>query len=269
MVDILLPIYNGESYLRQQLDSILEQSYPDWRLFVRDDGSKDNSIDILKDYIDRYPQKIVLLKDQFGNQGTSGCVNLLLKHVSTDYFMYCDQDDIWEPNKIEMTMMEMKRLEKLYPNHPLLVCSDASCVDENNTLLNPSFFKNQKFIDTTDNVYKMLALNIVQGSTALMNKNVLDVIKEIPYGLYHDWWTAVNVVYYGKVSYIHQPLLRYRQHQSNVVGALNVGPRYLLNKIVHIKKQIGIYYLMYNSLKFKPSIFKWAYYKLIINLKRF
>ena len=269
MIDILLPLYNGEKYLCQQLDSILGQSFADWRILIRDDGSTDKSIDIVHDYISKYPHKFVSINDRFGNQGTTGCVNLLLNHVVSDYFMFCDQDDIWELNKIEVSMQEMKRLEKQYPRKPLLVCSDACCIDGNGNKICSSFYDSQKFIDTTNNIHKMLALNIVQGSTALMNKAVLDVIKEMPNGLYHDWWTAVNVVCYGKVSYIHQPLLRYRQHQSNVVGALNVGPCYLIKKLSHVKEQMGIYILMYKSLRFKVSIIKWTYYKLLINLRRF
>lgn len=269
MIDILLPLYNGEKYLGQQLDSILGQSFADWRVIVRDDGSTDNSIDILNKYISKYPHKFVLIDDRFGNQGTTGCINILLNHVTSDYFMFCDQDDIWEPNKIDVSMKEINRLEIENPEKPLLVCSDACCIDGNGKTICSSFFDSQKFIDTTDNVHKMLALNVVQGSTALMNKHVLDVIRGIPNGLYHDWWTAVNVVHYGKISYIHQPLLKYRQHQSNVVGALNVGARYLLLKLSHLKRQLGIYVLMYKSLKFKPSVIKWAYYKFIINIHRF
>ena len=269
MIDILLPLYNGGHFLRQQLDSILGQSYTDWRVLVRDDGSIDNSIDIITEYKSKYPNKFVLIEDKYGNQGTTGCINLILRFVSSEYFMFCDQDDIWEPNKIEITIREMKRLEKRYPRMPLLVCTDACCIDESNKQTNPSFYKSQKFIDTTDNVHKMLALNIVQGSTSLMNRKVKEIIYKIPQNIYHDWWTAVNVVYYGKVSYLNVPLLRYRQHQSNVVGALEVGPKYLLGKLTHFKRQLSVYYAMYKSLRFKPSIIKWTYYKFIINIRRF
>ncbi len=269
MIDILLPLYNGERYLSQQLDSIFGQSYKNWRLLVRDDGSTDNSVAIIKEYISKYPKKIVLIEDQYGNKGTTGCINIILGYVCSGYFMFCDQDDIWEPNKIEVTMKEMNKLEIQFPGKPLLVCSDACCIDGNGNTICSSFFSSQKFIDATDNVHKLLALNVVQGSTELMNKKAKEVIYPIPNGLYHDWWTAVNVVFYGKVYYIHQPLMRYRQHNSNVVGALNVGPRYLLQKLSHIKNQMGIYCLMYKSLRFKPSIIKWVYYKLVFNLQRF
>lgn len=268
MIDILLPVYNGKKYLSQQLDSIIEQTYSDWRIIVRDDGSEDDSLKIIKEYANKLPLKFLIITDTFGNLGPTACLNKLLYHSSSDYFMFCDQDDLWEPNKIELSMQEMKRLEDGYPEMPILVCSDACCIDENDKLLCRSLFESQKFVDTTDDVHKMLALNIVQGATTMMNKIVKDIIYEMPQGLYHDWWVAVNVVYFGKVSYIHKPLLRYRQHRFNVVGALDVGPHYLLQKMSHVKRQMTIYVRMYKSLTFKPSIIKWVYYKFILNVHR-
>lgn len=268
MIDILLPTYNGAKYLPPLLDSILNQTYNDVRFIVRDDGSKDSTLEVIKGYKNRYPERFTLVEDRLGNQGTSGSNDVLIKYVTSDYFMFCDQDDIWEPNKIEVCMKEMNRLESQYSDKPILVCSDACCFDENDNITAPSFFESQKFCDVTDNYHKMLALNVVQGATALMNKKVLDVIKYIPKDLFHDWWVGVIVCYYGKVSYIHQPLLRYRQHSSNVVGALNVGGGYLWNKISHVRKQWSIYSSMYRQLPFKPSILKWGYYKFLINLKR-
>lgn len=268
MIDILLPTYNGAEYLPALLDSILNQTAKDVRVIVRDDGSKDNTWEVINDYKNRFPDKFLLVEDDEGNQGTSGCNNLLLRHVTSDYFMFCDQDDIWEKNKIEESMNEMRRLEQFFPDKPLLVCTDALCFNEKGETTAESFFNSQKFIDVTDSYHKMLALNIVQGATALMNKKVLNVVSFIPQKLFHDWWAGVIVAYYGKVSYIHKPLLRYRQHSSNVVGANDVGIKYITIKILHLKKQWEIYKTMYRMLPFKPNILKWAYYKMIINIKR-
>lgn len=268
MIDILLPTYNGEKYIRQQVDSIIHQTYQDWRLIVRDDGSKDNTIQIVKDYCELYPKKIMYIEDDEGNKGTSGCLNILLKYVNSDYFMFCDQDDIWLENKIELLTKEMFRLERTYIDNPILVCSDASCINENNDVLCNSFFENQKFIDTTDDYCKLLALNVVQGSTTLMNKKVKEIIKYIPLNIYHDWWVAVNTAYYGKVHYVHKSLLLYRQHKGNVVGALEIDYKYLIAKILNFKKQILIYVHMYKLLSFHPSIIKWIYYKVIISMRR-
>lgn len=269
MIDILLPTYNGAVYIRQQLDSIINQTYPEWHVIIRDDGSSDDTIEIINEYIVVYPHKFSLIRDNLGNQGTSGNIDLLMHHSSADYFMFCDQDDIWEPNKIEVCMQTMTSLEVNNPQKPILVCSDACCIDENNKVICNSFFASQKFIDTTDSLYKMLALNIVQGSTTLMNRYVREVVKFIPKDYYHDAWVACIVKYYGIVQYLHQPLLRYRQHQNNVVGALNVGPQYMIGKISIIVNLFKHYKKTFALLPFRISILKWAIYKLIINLKRF
>lgn len=268
MIDILLPTYNGAEFLPDLIDSIMKQTYNDFRFIVRDDGSNDNTWSIIKKYKERYPKKFLLVEDGFGNLGTSGSNNILIQHVSSDYFMYCDQDDIWEPTKIEESLSEMKRLEAEFPNKPILVCTDAVCFDEKGKITASSFFESQKFQDVTDSYHKMLALNIVQGATSLMNKNVLDVMTYIPKNLFHDWWTGVIVSKYGVVRYIHKPLLRYRQHSANVVGANDVGWNYFKRKLQNIRKQMRIYASMYKQLPFKPSILKWAYYKIIINLTR-
>ena len=267
MIDILLPTYNGAKYISPLLDSIFIQTYNDFRIIVRDDGSNDETNGILRKYSSIHPE-LIIIEDNLGNQGTSGSLNILLKHVTSDYFMFCDRDDIWESNKIELSMKEMERLECDNNNIPILVCSDACCFNDNGTVTTTSFFKSQKFVDVTDSYHKMLALNIVQGSTALMNKKVLDVVKFIPYDIFHDWWFGVIVSYYGKVYYIHKPLLRYRQHSSNVVGANDVGLNYLVSKLVNIKKQFKIYKSMYRNLPFKPSIGKWVLYKILFNLRR-
>lgn len=268
MIDILLPTYNGAKFLKPLIDSILNQTYKDIRFIVRDDGSKDSTREIIKSYKSQYPDKFVLVEDNLGNQGTSGCNNILIKHVTSEYFMYCDQDDIWETSKIEESLVEMNRQERKNPGKPILICTDAKCIDENDNVTAPSFYKSQKFQDVTGSYHKMLALNIVQGSTALMNKKVLKVMPFIPKDLFHDWWTAVIVSKYGVVSYIHKPLLRYRQHSSNVVGAYDIGLHYIYCKVKNFKKQIRIYVSMYRQLPFRPSIIKWAFYKTIINLKR-
>lgn len=268
MIDILLPTYNGAQYLSILIDSILNQTFKDIRFIIRDDGSKDNTWDVVLSYKRRFPNQFILIEDDLGNQGTSGSNDILMKYVESDYFMFCDQDDVWEPNKIEVSLNEMRFLEAANPGMPILVCTDAMCFDENDNVTAQSFFESQKFQDVTDSYHKMLALNVVQGATALMNKKVLEVVKFIPHNLYHDWWVGVIVCYYGKVSYIHKPLLRYRQHSSNVVGALNVGLGYITNKLFHVKRQITIYTNMYKQLPFTPNIFKWAYYKFILNIDR-
>ena len=84
MIDILLPVYNGAKYLEIQIDSLFKQTYVDWRLIIRDDGSTDSSVDIIERYVLENPDKILYIKDNFGNLGTSGCLNILLPYIEGD-----------------------------------------------------------------------------------------------------------------------------------------------------------------------------------------
>lgn len=269
LIDILMSTYNGSSFLRQQMDSIINQTYTNWRLIIRDDGSSDTTLDIIEDYVLLYPDKIKIVDKETSNLGSAKSFERLLDFVEGDYFMFSDQDDIWCNNKIERNILEIQHMESLYGNDiPLMVCSDAKCIDTNGNEICPSFFLSQKFVDTTKNDIKLLALNVVQGSTTLMNKKVLKYIRPFPKYVLHDQWIAVIIAHYGYVSYIHEQLLLYRQHGNNVLGALDIDYNYFQNKIINIKKQMRIYYSFYNNLPFRPNIIKWCYLKLYYSILR-
>lgn len=270
MIDILLATYNGEEYLCQQIDSIICQSYTSWRLIIRDDSSSDGTLVIIKDYVNRYPNKIILVDENTQNLGSSKSFIRLLDFVSNDYFMFADQDDVWLPNKVELSMKKMHELEYAYGiDKPLLVCGDAECIDASGNLLCSSFFQSQKFIDTTDDAIKLLALNVIQGSTSLMNRNVISYVKPIPDFVLHDQWIGVITAHYGKVVYLPEQLIKYRQHGHNVLGALNVGTTYFFNKLIHFKKQFRTYKSFCINLPFRVNLLKWFFYKLYYSIKRF
>ena len=269
MINILMSTYNGATFLHQQIDSIINQTYTNWRLIIRDDGSSDATRTIIESYALSHPDKIVIVDKGTSNLGSTKSFERLLDFVESDYFMFSDQDDIWRADKIENTLLEMNRIETLYgKNIPIMVCSDAQCIDTNGNMICPSFFLSQKFIDTTKRDIDLLALNVVQGSTALMNRKVLDYVRPFPKYVIHDQWIAVITAHYGKVSYLHEQLLLYRQHGHNVLGALNIGTGYFIRKISNIKRQMRIYYSFYKHLPFRPNIIKWAYKKLYYSVTR-
>lgn len=269
MIDILLSTYNGEKYLRQQLDSILGQSYKNWRLIIRDDSSADTTLSIIKEYASRHPDKIIIVDVETANLGPSKSFDRLMHFVGAEYFMFSDQDDIWLSNKIERTFTEMQNLEAKYGTEkPLLVCCDAECIDGNGETICPSFYKSQKFIDTTGSDIEALGLNVVQGSTALMNRKVLSYILPIPDYVLHDQWIAVIVAHYGKISYLHEALLQYRQHGRNVLGTLDIGSSYFMHKILNFKKQMRIYSSFYMNLPFRVNLIKWIILKIIYTFRR-
>ena len=100
MVDILMATYNGGKYIAEQIDSILNQNYNDWKLYIRDDGSKDNTVNIVKEYIEKYPDKIILIEDGRRNLGPKLNFGELLKISKSEYCMFCDHDDVWMEDKV-------------------------------------------------------------------------------------------------------------------------------------------------------------------------
>ncbi|EEY35290.1 glycosyltransferase, partial [Pseudoleptotrichia goodfellowii] len=109
-IDILLATYNGEKYLEEQLYSILNQSYPNINLLIRDDGSKDKTVDIIKKYAQK-DERIKFIEDDLGNLGFLKNFEKLLEHSEENYIMFSDQDDIWNPDKIEKSYKKIRETE--------------------------------------------------------------------------------------------------------------------------------------------------------------
>lgn len=268
MIDILLPVYNGESFLIEQIESIQNQTYKNFNIIIRNDGSTDNSQQIIDDLSKQY-ENIHVIKDNLGNLGLSKTLEILINSSSSDYFMFCDQDDNWKENKIQISLKEMKELETLYSNHPLLICTDSTCVDERKNVIAPSFFESQKYIDTTNNTIQLAAMNVIQGNTCLMNKACKQYIIPFPKLVLYDHWAGIMISHYGKIKYVHQQTLWYRQHRGNVLGANQVGFKYFAKKVYHLKKQFNLYYSLIRHIPFSFNVFKWMFYKVYFSVRRF
>lgn len=136
MIEILLATYNSEKYLTDQLDSLFEQTFEDWHLTVQDDGSTDKTVDILRKYAAVYPEKMTVHVNEKNLGGAKYNFYDMLLKADADYVMTCDHDDVWLPDKMERTMATMKDLEaQNAPDIPLLVHTDLTVVDENQTIL--------------------------------------------------------------------------------------------------------------------------------------
>lgn len=272
-VEILLSTYNGEKYLAEQLDSILAQTYGNFKVTIRDDHSTDGTIKIIQKYIDKYPAKINLYKDPIWkakNMGSTFSFGRLMQQATGKYLMCCDQDDVWMEDKIAITLTRFKSLESENPNTPILVFTDMKEVDENLKELNPSFIQNQKLLpEVKDEPLKVLAMNVVAGCTTMFNKQCVDVVLPFPSKkVIHDHWMAIKVSKYGIVDYVNRPTLYYRQHSHNVVGANNVGVKYFWSKLSNPLKQLGLYNDLIYNLDFKVNVLKFVYYKTALNIKR-
>lgn len=268
MIEILLSTYNGEKYIKYQIESILNQSCTNFSIIIRDDGSNDKTIEILEYYELMHKDKIKIVRDNLGNLGPGRSFMELLNHSKGEYIMFCDQDDIWLPNKIELTFKKMKELEMIYGKEtPILVFTDLKVVEDSLNIISHSFWNYQKIDPNLSKKWKMLlAFNVVTGCTLMINRRAKDVV--LPYKLpemIHDHWVGVNISKHGVIDYIPIPTVLYRQHRDNVIGAHR-------NSIVDIKIAWYIkrawYFSRYFSKYFEISPFELMFLKIKINLFR-
>ncbi len=218
MITVLLAVYNGEKYLKEQIESILNQSVKDIKILIRDDGSTDNSAEIISFYCDKYPNKISSIVG-LPTGSAIGNFSKLLKNCDSDYIMFSDQDDVWLPDKIEKTLAAMQSAEQMSEN-PILVHTDLKVVNQNLDEIAPSFFEFQKLIQKDITLPKLLVQNYVTGCTIMINRALREKCGEIPGEcIMHDWWLALDAVLFGEIICINEPTMLYRQHDANQVGA--------------------------------------------------
>ena len=221
-IDILLATYNGAAFLEEQLDSIVTQTRPDWRLIARDDGSTDRTPEILQAFRERHPDKVVMLEDGDGNLGLVQNFSRLMEHSTAPYAAFCDQDDVWIPEKLELSLAKMRELEREQgAETPLLVFTDLEVVDEDLKVINSSswHFANLR-PDRCNSLNRLLLQNVVTGCTVLMNRPLVGKAVPIPSDAHvHDWWVALAASTFGRAAYVSRRTVRYRQHDRNLLGA--------------------------------------------------
>ena len=217
-VQILLATHNGEKFLREQLDSIVNQEYKSWQLLIHDDGSVDNTISILNEYQNNYPKKVSILIDKKIFSSASKNFFHLIEHRSIEANLYClcDQDDIWHKNKLELII---ERYNSKVEKEPVLIHSDLSLIDDSGTSLGNS---HNKLINYQKNlITKNTALyyNPVPGCAMTINSALADKISYSKYMVMHDWWILLSAIYINtNIIYINFPLVKYRQHSGNIFG---------------------------------------------------
>ena len=221
-VDILLATYNGAAFLEAQLDSILAQTHKNWRLVIRDDGSMDKTPEIIEAFRARHREKVVILEDEAGNLGLVQNYSRLLEHAGAVYVAFCDQDDVWKPEKLELSLQKMRDMEAEHgADKPLLVFTDLTVVDEDLRTIHPSFWRYQGLRPEKCNSFgRLLSQNVVTGCTTLMNQPLVEKVAPIPPGVHvHDWWVALVTAVFGVAGYIVRSTVLYRQHGQNIFGA--------------------------------------------------
>jgi glycosyltransferase involved in cell wall biosynthesis len=265
-VAILLSTYNGEKYIRSQIESIINQSYTDWKLYIRDDGSHDETLKIIYDFKVIHPNKIFLIQDNFGNLRTAKSFMTLLMHVQSDFYLFCDQDDIWISNKIEISLNHILNIIKIYGNIPTLVFSDLMVVDEDLNLISPSLWSYSNINPEHVKDYYLLATNsTVTGCSMIINdflkKSSFPFPSEI---LMHDWWLSLLACRIGIIEYISTPTLLYRQHGLNVLGAESPKEKTIMFKFKNLPKVLKKnlkFLLMITDKRLHTNLLLLYYYK--------
>ncbi len=247
MIDILLATYNGSRYIEEQIDSILRQSFSGWRLIVHDDGSTDNTVDIIKGYVSNHPEKIFLIEDGVKTGGAKNNFFHLMKFATSDYVMFCDQDDVWDEDKIECTYVAMRANEA---GLPCLVFTDLRVVDDSLNVISTSMFKYQN-LKIPNSLDQLLVSNAFTGCTLMINNSLVRLMTFPTVALMHDWWVAIELFKHkGKAIFVDRATIAYRQHATNSVGAKSSGIFSKLIKLLKFKKTLNELRLQYNQYKY-------------------
>ncbi|MCR5520403.1 MAG: glycosyltransferase family 2 protein [Lachnospiraceae bacterium] len=226
-IEIILSTYNGEKYIREQLDSIIRSSFKNWHISVSDDCSTDSTCDILREYVQKYSPKISLhINDS--NMGSTANFLTALKRASQEvkhageqtYYMFCDQDDVWLKDKLYVTLKAMKRLErKIGTVKPSLIFTDAVLAGPDLSYIDNSFYKSGHRNVRNLSLSRLLIENKCIGCTIMMNKALVDMLGDNYESVrYHDWWMALIASSFGGIRFLRIPTLLYRQHSGNQVG---------------------------------------------------
>lgn len=216
-VQILLATYNGERFLREQLNSLFSQTFLNFSILIRDDGSTDKTIQIIEAYQQKYLGKIELLKDYNQNVGATQNFGILLQHATADYVFFCDQDDIWVENKIEISLKKLQEMELENSDVPCMIYSDMQSIDETGTITSTSVWKQLHLQPKYFTLNRLLVQNIPHGCTMGINKAMRKLATPLPSEIIlHDHWIALLAAVCGKHYAFTTPLVHLRNHTQNV-----------------------------------------------------
>lgn len=216
-INILMATYNGRRYVAKQVESILNQTYSDFRLIISDDCSTDSTLKILEEY-EAKDRRVEIFR-QGENSGIVNNFEFLISKVRSEYFMFADQDDIWEPDKIE------KSIKKMEAEDLDLVYTDLEVVDSRLKQIAPSYWTLKGLdyrIKKYNNFESLYLNNFVTGCTMLVKSKWINDFLPLPKNnkyVLHDYWISLIVSQSGKIGYLDEPTVKYRQHSNNKIGS--------------------------------------------------
>ncbi|PTB96810.1 alpha-L-Rha alpha-1,3-L-rhamnosyltransferase [Marivirga lumbricoides] len=216
-ISVCLASYNGENYIEEQINSILCQLDNGDELIISDDSSTDNTVEIIKNLEDN---RIVLLVDQKFKSPIFNFENAL-NYCNGDFIFLSDQDDKWRENKVEVTLK--------YLNDYDLVVSDCQIINENDEIINESFFA---LNGSKEGLLKNIVKNSYLGCCMAFKRRVLEKALPFPDLLpMHDWWLGLIGEIYYKTFFASEKLIYYRRHQNNASSTSDKSSNNIFKKL--------------------------------------
>ncbi len=219
---ILLAVYNAEKYIKEQLDSLFNQTFQEFHLLIRDNQSTDQTLSIIQEFSLLYPGRITLVHSPI-HTGPMENFAALIDLAGSDYIFFSDADDVWLPQKIEKSLLKIRELEDQHGQHtPCLVHTDLKVVNQDLETIHGSFWKyaGLNALEGRAKLISQLAQNSVTGNTICANRSLIEMSRPIPKeSIMHDWWLGIVASAFGVVGRIEEPMILYRQHGANAIGA--------------------------------------------------
>lgn len=220
-IDVLLSTFNGENYIEDQINSILPQLKPGSKLIIRDDGSKDCTVGILKSFAEK--SEYVHLLETSENIGVVRSFSHLMRNSTAQYIFFCDQDDVWAPSKLETFVGHLAKLEKIGEPEvitPCLIYSEMDCINDDGLLFNQRYSSMHGVKLEDNSLDKLILQNVVTGAACAVNRQLKELaLIGCDKGYLHDWWFGLCATTFGRIEVVSTPLTKYRVHANNVVGA--------------------------------------------------
>ena len=224
--------YNGASFIREQIISIQNQTYKNWRLLISDDSSSDNTVGIINE-MSSLDKRIVLVNCE-RQGGVIENFAKALEFVEADHIFFCDQDDIWPPERLDVMLSEFLSIES---DVPLMLFTDLKLIDEKNKTLNSSYYEANNILPQENLDFDRLRWkSSIYGCSTLINRRLLQLAMPFPKNItMHDHWLSIVAHVSGQLRYFDYKSVSYRQHSSNVVGGRK---NTILGKMSNIKKYL-------------------------------
>lgn len=221
-VNILMATYNGEKFLEQQIESIQKQTFKEWNLLIRDDGSSDKTCDIIRNFTAKDSRIRFINENEHHNLGVIKSFFMLVNYEVADFYFFSDQDDVWLPEKLSVSLEAAKHKAS---DVPLLVYTDLKVVNQELNILQDSMIRAQSHHANTT-LLPELTENTVTGGTMMINHALAEKWFTPNDILMHDWFLALLAASLGEIIYLDLPTQLYRQHDNNVLGARTMDKRF-------------------------------------------